>query len=279
MQKNAITMCSYVCVAAAFSGFARWIQNQAAFELETGLMIPGSVWSKVAFLFCTVVIAGIMWLVRRLWFKSYYPAQKYETIIHGPQAWLRRITRSIAAVMVVGAVLAFLIAGYELYSSIVRTLCVIAIATAWAFVKLSEIPFGEKKPSSMMETVYVSLPAVMYIYWLIVSYRTHAANPSVWSFALEIFAISASALGTFYFAGYAFEFPKPYAAVAGLMAGAFLSLVTLMDSRNIGMQLMMVAGAAMQLYYVWMIVSGMQEEWPEIEIAVEAEETIPESEE
>jgi len=166
--------------------------------------------------------------------------------------------------MVIGAVIAFLIAGYELYSSIVRTLCVLAIAAAWAFVKLSEQPF-EEEPSPNKQTLLAAIPVVMYVYWLVVSYRTHAAIPGVWSYALEIFAISASILGMFYFAGYGFEFPRPYAALGSLMAGAFLSLVTLLDSRNIGQTLMMVAGAAMQMYYAYMIITSMSAEWPEEE--------------
>lgn len=261
MEKHAMTMCSYVCVAAAFCGFARWIQNQAAFELETGLMIHGSVWSKVALVFCIVGISGILYLVRRLWYKSYYPAQNCVDLIQGRQSVLRPLTRGIAALMLLGAVIAFLIAGYELYSSLVRTLCVLAVAAAWAFVKLSELPF-EQKRSSVRETILLSLPALMYVYWLVVSYRTHAAVPSVWSYAVEIIAICASILGTFYFAGYGYDYPRPYLALGGLMSGAFLSLVTLLDSRNIGQSLMIISGAAMQLYFVWMIVSSMSEQWP-----------------
>ena len=121
MQKHAISIGSYVLVAAAFSGFVRWIQNQAAFELETGLAIPGTIWGKATFLFCLISIAGIVYLVRRLWYRGLYPAQNYITLIQGEQVWLHRITRSIAGLMIIGAVIAFLIAGYELYSSIVRT--------------------------------------------------------------------------------------------------------------------------------------------------------------
>ena len=42
MRKQAISICCSVLIAAAFGSFVRWIQNQAAFELETGLMIPGN---------------------------------------------------------------------------------------------------------------------------------------------------------------------------------------------------------------------------------------------
>lgn len=262
MQKHAISICSFVLIAAAFSSFTRWIQNQAAFELETGLMIPGSLWSKVAFGACVLCIVGIVLMVRRLWYRGYYPAQNFATVINGSPAVLHRVTRGIAGLMVIGAVIAFLIAGYELYSSMVRTLCVLAIAAAWAFVKLNEAVFEEKR-SSAKETMLCAVPVVMYGYWLVVSYRTHAAIPSVWSYAVEVIAIGASILGMFYFAGYGFDFPKPYAALGCLMTGTFLSLVTLLDDRNIGLALMLIAGAAMQLYYAWMIITAMSEEWPE----------------
>ncbi len=262
MQKKAISICSLVLVLAAFSAFARWIQNQAAFELETGLMIPGSIWSKLAFVLGLLCLFGIGLAVRSLWYDGYYATVDLGKVIGGSPVWLARITRGIGLLMVAGAVIAFLVAGYELYSSMVRTLCVLAIAAAWGFVKLSQVPFSEKR-SHVRESIYAALPAVMYVYWLLVSYRTHAAIPSVWSYAVEIFAIGASILGTFYFAGYAFDFPKPYVALGGLMAGTYLSLVTLPDSRNVGLALMLVAGAAMQLYLAWMIIQSLSEEWPE----------------
>ena len=253
-------MCSYVLVAAAFCGFVRWVQNQAAFEVDTGLMLPGNFWSKATFVLCLAAILGIVYFVRALWYKGLYPTTDFGTLINGPRVWVYRVSRGIA-------VTAFLIAGYELYSSMVRTLCMLAIAAAWGFMKLSEVPYGTKR-STFMETIWCALPAVMYVYWLIVSYRTHAAVPAVWSYAVEVFAIAASILGLFYFAGYGFDFPRPYAAMGGLMTGAFLSLVSLLDSRNIGLALMLAAGAAMQLYFVWMIITSLSEEWPE-----ETEET------
>lgn len=262
MQKKAISICSSVLVLAAFSAFARWIHNQAAFELETGLMIPGSMSSKVTFIICVLCLLGICWLVRSLWYEGYYAPVSVDKIISGSPLWLHRITRGIAGVMIVGAIIAFLVAGYELYSTMVRTLCVLAIAAAWGFVKLSELPFAEKK-SPVKESLYAALPAVMYVYWLLVSYRTHAAIPSVWSYAVEIFAICMSIIGTFYFAGYAFDFPKPYVTLASLMAGTYLSFVTLPDSRNAGLALMLVAGAAMQMYFAWMVITSLSEEWPE----------------
>ena len=270
MQKKAISIGSVVLVLAAFSAFARWIQNQAAFELETGLMKLGNPWSVITFVMVVFCLLGICWAVRGLWYEGHYAPTELKQIIHGSPLWLGRFTKAIAAVMVVGAIIAFLVAGYELYSTMVRTLCVLAVAAAWGFVKLSELPFAEKD-GEFKWTVPAALPAVMYVYWILVSYRTHGAVPSVWSYAPEIFAIGVSILGTFYFAGYAFDFPKPYVTLACLLCGAYLSFMTLPDSRNAGLALMLVAGAAMQLYFAWMIITSLTDEWPEEQSSSEEE--------
>ena len=41
MQKKALTVNAYVVAAGAFGAFFRWLQNQTAFEPDTGLLKPG----------------------------------------------------------------------------------------------------------------------------------------------------------------------------------------------------------------------------------------------
>ena len=262
MQKQAVTFGCYVLIASAFSAFFRWVQNLAAFELETGLMKPGIFWSKVALVITALALIGVAVQVRRLWYKGHYPAQTYDKLIQGNPYLLDRITKVIAAVMIVGAVINMFIGSYSVYRSILGLLSVLAIGTAVAFVKLSQLPYEEKQ-NPLMHSLLALVPVVFYVDWLTVSYRIHAAMPSVWAYAPEIIAICASLIGVFYFAGYAFEYPHPYLAMGWLMAGAILSLTTIMDDRNIGQQLMLAAGAAMQMYDVWMIVTSLSDQWPE----------------
>ncbi len=261
MQKNAITMCSYVFCVAAFCGFFRWIQNQAAFELETGLMISGSIWTKLTVAVLLLSVGGIFFMVRRLWYRDYCPAQTFAEVIHGDAYWVNKVAKILAGLMIIGSVILYLMAQYHVYHTLFRTLALLGIASAVAFVKLSEVPYEKKSPN--MISLLAAIPVVMYCFWLIASYRSNAAVPSVWKYGLEILAICSSVLGVFYTAGYAFDYPKPYEALAWLLTGALLSLVTLTDSRLIGLQVMLLAGAGMQLFYAWMIISSMKEEWPD----------------
>ena len=269
MRKLAISMCSYVLCMSAFGGFFRWIQNMSAFEPETGLMIHGSVWSKITLVVLLVAVAGIFFLARRLWYKDYYPAQGYETLFAGDEYWVMKPAKIFSGLMLIGSVVLILLAQYHVYHSILRTLALLGLATSWAYVKLLRLPFDKKSPN--MVSLLAAVPVVFYCYWLLVSYRTNAAVPSVWQYGLEILAICASVLGMFYAAGYGFGMPRPYHAIAWLNTGALLSLVTITDSRLFGMQLMMLAGAGMQMYLSWMIISSLQEHWPE------DEEEVPEA--
>ena len=261
MRKTAISMCSYVLCMSAFGGFFRWIQNMSAFEPETGLMIHGSIWSKLTLVVLLVAVAGIFFLARRLWYKDYYPAQTFEALFAGDEYWNAKMAKIFSGLMLIGAVVLILLAQYHVYHSILRTLALLGALTAWAFMKLVRLPYDGKSPN--MVSALASVPVLLYCYWLLVSYRTNAAVPSVWRYGLEILAICASIMAMFYVAGYGFHTPKPYHALAWLNTGALLSLVTITDSRLLGLQIMLLAGAGMQLYLSWMIISTMQDQWPE----------------
>ncbi len=261
MQKHAITFGVYLLIAAAFTAFFRWIQNMSAFELETGLMISGVLWSKVALAVCLIALGGIIYLVRDLWYRNCYPAQTYEQLIVGDPYWIDRITKLIAAVMILGAAINLFMESFGVHRIIYGLLSVFAVAMAVAFVKLSKLPL-EEKPSSSKQAFLSAVPVVFYLDWLTVSYRIHAADPSVWSYAPEIITICMCIAATFYFAGYGWDFPRPYAALGCSLAAALMSFSILMDDRKVGQQLMLIAGAAMMLYHAWMIVVSMKKEWP-----------------
>ena len=261
MQKHAITLGVYVLIASACTAFFRWVQNLSAFELETGLMIPNILWSKVAFVVCLAALGGIVFMVSRFWYRNYYPAQTYEQLFVGDPYWIDRITKLIAGIMIAGAAVNFFIGTYSVYRNLQGVLSLLAIATAVAFVQLSDLPWAEEH-SSFKHGLWSAIPVVFYMDWITVSYRTHAVVPSVWSFAPEIFAIGMCIIAAFYFAGYGWDFPRPYAALGCGLAAALLSLMTLMDERNLGQQMMLIAGAAMFLYNSWMIVVSMKAVWP-----------------
>lgn len=258
MRKNAMVLCCYICVAAAFGAFFRWIQNMASFETETGLYLPGSLWSKVMVLVCLAAVAGLLGLVLGLRKKEFFPATTVETVFQGNMTVLRYLYTGFGILMAVGGGVLFVVAKFQADQTILRLLGFLAILAGVSFPYLMSAPFRTRERA--MLCLCSTLLVLMQCFWLVVSYKIHATLPSAWSYGVEIVAISANALGFYYLAGYAFGRVRPYRTLLFCAMGALLSLVTLADTRQAGMQMMFVASAGMLMYAVWMVVSSMRTE-------------------
>ena len=255
-----MVICCYVCVAAAFGAFFRWIQNQAAFEADTGLVIYGSIWSKIVVLLCLAAATGILGLVVGLRKKDFYPTTTCATVFRGTTPLPPYIYNTLAVVMIVGGVVLYVVAKYEQYGAILRLLSIFAVLSGLSFRYLVSAPY--KKHEDALQCLCCAVTVLMYSYWLIVCYKLHAATPSAWTYGFEVLAIGANAISFYYVAGYAFGRVRPYRSLFFSMLGAFLSLVTLPDGHYLGMQLMFVASAGMQMYFAWMITANMRLEKP-----------------
>lgn len=260
MRKNAMVICCYVCVTAAFGAFFRWIQNQAAFETATGLVIYGSIWSKIVALLCMAAVLGGLALVIGLRKKDFYPARDCKTVFLGMPPVTTYYYNFMAVLMILGGAVLFVTSKYEQYATILRVLALFAILSGLSFRYLVAAPYKEHEDN--LQCLCCTVMVLMYSYWLVVCYKLHAATPSAWTYGFEVLAIGTNAISFYYMAGYAFGRVRPYRSLFGSMTGAFLSLVTLPDGHYLGMQLMFLASAGMQLYFAWMIASNMRLEKP-----------------
>jgi len=269
MRKNALVMCCYVCVAAAFGAFFRWIQNMAAFETETGLYIPGSLWSKVLVLVCVAVLAGLLGLVVGLQKKQYLPAENCAAAFRGTTPLPPYLYTVLGVVMVLGGLILFVTSKYQTLQTVLRLLAFLTVLAGAGFAHMMAAPY--KKRESAMLCLSSGLLVILGCFWLVVSYKLHSNDPSAWSYGMEIMAIGADTIGFYYLAGYAFGRVRPYRTVFFGLAGALLSLITLVDDRTLGMQMMFVACAGMLMYACWMIIANMRIEKAVIDRIVEKE--------
>lgn len=74
------------------------------------------------------------------------------------------------------------------------------------------------------------LPGFTACVWLVLTYHTNASNPSVMSFAWQVFAVSAAALAWYFTASFAFQFPHPQAATWFSLLTVMLCLIALADT-------------------------------------------------
>lgn len=74
------------------------------------------------------------------------------------------------------------------------------------------------------------LPGFTACVWLVLTYHANASNPSVMSFAWQVFAVSAAALAWYFTASFAFQFPHPQAATWFSLLTVMLCLTALADA-------------------------------------------------
>jgi len=268
MRKNAIIMCCYVCVAAAFGGFFRWIQSLTAFEAETGLIIPGSLWSKLMVLLCVVAVLGLLALVLRLQKQELHPARTCESVFRGTTPLPPYIYTLFSVAMAVGGVILFITSKYREYQTLMRLLGFFAILSGAGFYYLASSPYQQREAG--MQCLCASVLSLMCCFWMILCYKMNSTIPSVWSYSIEVLALAADTVAFYYMAGYAFGKPKPYRSMFFAFMGSFFSLVTLADDRLLGMQIIMGAAAGILMYCGWMTVSTMRAEKP-VEMETEEE--------
>lgn len=260
MRKNAIILCCYVCVAAAFGGFFRWIQSLASFEAETGLIIPGSVWSKLMVLVCVAAVLGLLALVLNLRKREYFPARTCEAVYRGTTPLPPYLYTLFALIMAAGGVVLFITAKFRAYQTLMRLLAFFAVLSAGSFYYLASSPYRQREKG--MQCLCAAVLTLTGCFWMILSYKLNSTVPSVWHYGVEILALAADTLGFYYMAGYAFGAPKPYRSMFFVFTGAFFSLVSMADDRMLGMQLIMAAVAGMLMYSGWMIAASMRAEKP-----------------
>ena len=262
MRKNALIISCYVCVAAAFGAFFRWIQKQAAFEADTGLVIPGSIWNTIAAVVCLAAAAGLLAVVLGLKKQGFTPPDSCETAFRGLLPLTNYCGWLFAALMIAGGVLLLVMAGMDRYHTLLRLLALLAVLTGAAYVYVLAAPYKKREPA--MLCLCTSLPALLCCYWLVVSYKLHGTEPSAWSFGFEILALSAAAVAFYYLARYAFNRVRTYRTLFFTLLGAFLCLVTLGDERYFAMKLMFLGCAGMLVLSAWLIVSNMRAAPPEV---------------
>lgn len=85
------------------------------------------------------------------------------------------------------------------------------------------------------------IPGFMSCVWLVLTYHSNASNPSVMSFAWQVFAVSSAALAWYFTASFAFQFPRPQAATWFSLLTVMLSMIALADTVELYQKLLLIA--------------------------------------
>ena len=104
----------------------------------------------------------------------------------------------------------------------------------------------------------VSMPMVLLVFWLIVSYKVNIINPTISAYAVEILALCAALIAFYELAGFAYGRPKAVKSIFWSQFAAFLCITALPDDRAGAQQLMLVAIAGMLLFQSYLTASNIR---------------------
>ena len=265
--KNTTKLALYVFILSAFGGFLRWLQNQSAFEAETGLMVPGAI--KIHIPAMMLIAAAVMYaFVRRL--KNELPAGPKDAYgVFNATSMFYPLTFYIIALL-------YLLGGFVTFSGAGRTAAPVLymLLGIVGFVCGITVPMlckcARKHYAPRFVAFIMVQPILLFALWLVTSYKVNASRPALWSYAVEIIAAAVVLVSFYYNAGFAYGVPNAHRSVFFSMLGAFMCCMTLSDAREPGMYLMLAATAILLVLEAWLVVKNLGE-------AV-SEETSPEGE-
>jgi hypothetical protein len=235
MQKTkqlAQQLCLMTAVLSAFGFALRWAQNISIFDEETHLATPGAMTSRLIVL---VSLASLAIFAFRLLPLSGCPmgVEPAADVRGDGRAYKLLCLLSGALVAAGGLMILF---GFGVTPGLLTRVLGILAAIAGCGIIHAGVA-GKSGADSPISAFFSAEPVLFGCFWLIVSYKDHAANPVVWAYCVEVIAIAAATLALHFTAGFVFCRPRTYSTALLLCSAAYCCFTALGDERAAALQL------------------------------------------
>ena len=260
MQKKPLEICCYVGGAGAFGVFFRWMQTMLAFN-EAGL-VDKSVFNVLVPLFLIAAAVVFYRFIQAEQKAGNVIPEAFQEALRNDSKLFTLVRWALGGIMCLGGAILIFTSETDKLAAMLRLLGGMAILSGLAFPQLLS-DANREKPNLTLQCLYSFAPVFLFAVWLIYSYRANSINSVVWSYVLEI-AMSALAMDAFFrIAGFAFGNAKPWRTLFTVMMGAVLCLMSLADSRYLGMQIILFAAGLMLILVTWILYSNIRQGEPE----------------
>ena len=267
LRMTALETVCYVAGAGAFSVFIRWLQTMLAYNDEQlvdasvfNFLVPAII-AASAFLFYSFIKK----FKKERYFipEDFFEAFRNDSKVYSALRWI------IGIVMIVGALMLLMQCEVDREAKFLRALSALGVLSGIAFPLLMESANKPHVTKYGSICFFASLPIVFYCFWLITCYKINAINPVLWDYGTEVITIIVCILSFYYLAGFPYSVQKPWRAMFFAMLGCAMSIMMMADERYMGMKLMYLGGASMQLYYVWVMVCNFGRKEKEFKVQPE----------
>lgn len=255
MQKKSLEICCYVAGAGAFGVFFRWLQTQIAFT-EDGL-VDSSVLSLIVVAYIIIMAVVFIRMVDRMRNARYYVPDDFSAALANPGKLFTGFRFAAGLLMVMGGIVLLATCETAREASLLRAVALLAMLTGITF------PFvlgaaNSDLFSMRMVCFCMVIPIILCAVWLITTYKTNDINSVIWSYSIEIITVSVNMIAFFRMAGFAFSSPNWPRAMFFSMFSCGMSVLSLADERNMGLQIIFFSTALMMLMFVWIMIMNLQ---------------------
>lgn len=224
-----------LAVLGGVGGFflRRW-ELATAFE-STGLSIPGAPASIALIVLSALVVLALALLCRR----PVNPLQDYAGAFAARGSWPYLIVMALAAACILVAGLLGL--REELGWLAPRVLQMLLwIMCILSFVCVLIIALQNFRAQGRKYSLALLAPGYTLCIWLVLTYKDYNSEPVTLVYVYELFAIICAMLGIYFSAAFSFSRGRTRRCAFFCLAGIYFSIITLADSRDLTVRLLLI---------------------------------------
>lgn len=231
---NVILLPLLAVVGGAGGFFLRRLELATAFE-STGLAIPGAPASIALIVLSVLVILAFALLCRR----PVNALPDHAGAFSAQGSWLYLIAMALAAACI-------LVAGVfglreELSWLAPRVLQMLLwIMCLLSFVCTLITALANFRVQVRKYSLALLAPGYTLCIWLVLTYKDYNSEPVLLVYVYELFAIICTMLGIYFAAAFSFGRGRPRRCVFFSLAGIYFSIITLADSRDLTVRLLLI---------------------------------------
>ena len=253
MHKKALALSCYICAAGAIGAFIRWLQNQIAIT-DSSLYISSPI-SYLLGIYIAVIFILFIRTVKSLKKVTANEFSNFEPIFFESTRLSNTLTYLFSGMLFFGGLYLFISSHLLEEQTILFVIAILAMLSGLAVpicLNLTRI-----RVNLTAISILLLLPIALYFCWTLYTYKINSSNPSIWSFAIEILAVTAVLLSFYYLAGFAFQRANVFTSIIFLMFASYIGIVTLADDRNFGMELILAASVGILISFLWKIILNL----------------------
>lgn len=234
MKKNALLPIFISLVCGIAGAVLHYIQLSTVIDPKTGLAERCAPVSIVLAVFSVLVAVALFLLA----FRAKGDVQPVYHRALAAKSFLPLIISIALALMMIYASVACFWGDFLKNSNGIFSI-VLSVFILLAGVSYAAMSFSAFRGKSGGGTTLASFIIVLFVcYWLIISYKENASDPTIINFVYDFLGLCAASVATYYIAGYAFGRSRPRASLFFSSVGVYFCLTSMLTAQSLAFKIL-----------------------------------------